>query len=43
MEFGKYKGQRLGQVPDSYWRWFRNQEWAASWPEYLAYAETVDE
>ena len=39
MPFGKYKVQRLGEVPDHYWRWFAQQEWAEKYPDLLEYAE----
>lgn len=43
MPIGKYRGKRLGEVPDHYWRWFRDQEWAAEkYPDLHAYAEVVD-
>lgn len=43
MPFGKWKGTRLGEVPDHYWKWFLQQEWASEWPELLAYAKLVEE
>ena len=43
MPFGKYKGQRLGEVPDSYWRWFLRQEWSSQWPDLVEYAQLVEE
>lgn len=42
MPFGKHKNERLGDIPDHYWRWFREQDWANSWPKLLAYARLVD-
>lgn len=42
MPFGTWEGTKLGEVPDSYWRWFREQEWAPHWPDLLDYAEVVD-
>ena len=38
MPFGKHKGSRLGDVPDSYWRWFLGQDWCDDWPELVEYA-----
>jgi uncharacterized protein (DUF3820 family) len=43
MPFGKYKGQRLGEVPDSHWRWFLAQEWCDEWPKLVEYANLIDE
>lgn len=43
MPFGKYKGQRLGEVPDSYWRWFLSQDWCDEWPDLVEYANLVVE
>ena len=42
MTFGKWKGTRLGEVPDHYWRWFVRQEWASEWPDLLAYGQIVE-
>ena len=39
MPFGKYKGTPLRNMPDNYWRWFIEQEWAEYQPELLAYCE----
>lgn len=43
MPFGKWKGTRLGEVPDHYWRWFLDQEWAEKYPDLLEYAKLVEE
>ena len=43
MPFGKYKGQRLGEVPDSYWRWFLSQDWCDQWPSLVEYANLIEE
>ncbi len=43
MPFGKYKGQRLGDVPDDYWRWFLDQDWCDKWPALVEYANCVDD
>lgn len=43
MPFGKHKGQRLGDVPDSYWRWFLQQDWAEQYPDLLEYAKLVED
>ena len=39
MPFGKHGGERLGDVPDSYWRWFLSQDWCDEWPDLVEYAE----
>jgi uncharacterized protein (DUF3820 family) len=41
MPWGKYRGQRLGDVPDHYWRWFLQQDWCDEKPEYVEYANLV--
>lgn len=38
MPFGKYKGTRLGEVPDDYWRWFLKQDWCDKCPALVEYA-----
>lgn len=43
MPFGKWKGTRLGEVPDHYWRWFLQQEWSGEWPDLVAYARYVED
>ena len=43
MPFGKHQGQRLGEVPDGYWRWFLRQEWADNYPELVEYAKYTEE
>jgi uncharacterized protein (DUF3820 family) len=43
MPFGKYKGQWLKEVPDSYWRWFLGQDWCDEWPELVDYANVLME
>ena len=42
MPFGKWHGQRLGDVPDHYWKWFVQQDWADQYPELLEYAKLVE-
>ena len=39
MPFGKYKGEKLGEVPSSYLLWFFEQKWASDWPELYDYVE----
>lgn len=41
MVFGKHKGKRLGDIPDFYWKWFVQQEWAPEWPGLFEFANTV--
>ena len=43
MTFGKYKGFRLGEVPDSYFRWFLEQDWSSDFPELVQYAKLAEE
>jgi len=43
MPFGKWKGTRLGEVPDSYWRWFLRQDWAQEYPDLVAYGQIVED
>jgi len=43
MPFGKYKGERLGNVPDHYLVWFLKQEWSGEWPDLVEYAKVVEE
>ena len=43
MPFGKYKGTRLGDVPDDYLNWFLKQPWCDQWPDLVTYANTINE
>ena len=43
MPIGKWKGTRLGEVPDHYWRWFLGQDWCDKYPDLVKYANLVDE
>jgi uncharacterized protein (DUF3820 family) len=43
MQWGKYVGERLIDVPDSYWRWFLSQHWCDEYPELVEYANVVME
>ena len=43
MPWGKHKGVRLGDIPDSYWRWFLEQDWRDTWPDLLEYAKLVED
>lgn len=38
MPWGKYKGARLGNIPDDYWRWFLSQDWCDEHPSLVEYA-----
>jgi len=40
MPIGKHKGKRLGDVPDSYWAWFLDQDWCDKYPKLVEYANT---
>ena len=39
----KYKGMRLGEVPDDFWHWFLKQDWCDQWPDLVQYANHVVE
>jgi len=43
MPFGKWKGRKLGDVPDDYWRWFLGQDWCDEWPTLVEYANLIEE
>ena len=43
MPFGKWKGNRLGAVPDHYWRWFLDQDWCDNYPDLVEYANHIME
>ena len=43
MPFGKHKGERLGEVPDDYFRWFLTQDWANDYPDLVDYAIICEE
>jgi hypothetical protein len=43
MPFGVHKNKRLGDVPDSYFKWFLQQSWAKDWPDLYAYAKLVED
>lgn len=40
MTWGKYKGEKLGNVPASYLLWFFEQPWAKEHKELFAYVES---
>jgi len=42
MPFGRYKDQRLGDVPDDYFRWLLRQDWIEDWEDLKEYAEVVE-
>lgn len=35
--FGKHKGEKYGEIPDSYFIWLIGQKWIEDWPEVWAY------
>jgi hypothetical protein len=41
MPFGIHKGTRLGDLPDSYFRWFLERDWCDEWPDLVQYANHV--
>lgn len=43
MTMGKFRTERLGDVPDWYWRWFLDQPWCDKWPELVEYANNIVE
>lgn len=42
MPFGKFAGQRLGDVPDWYFLWFLKQPWSKDYPDLVRYAKVVE-
>lgn len=42
MLWGKYKDERLGDIPDDYWQWFLKQDWCDNWPDLVEYANVID-
>ena len=43
MPFGKYRGWRLGDVPDHYLRWFLGQAWCEDYPDLVEYANHLED
>lgn len=43
MPFGKYKDKPIGEVPDSYWRWFLTQTFCDQFPDLVEYANLIVE
>lgn len=41
MPFGKYKDKPLGDVPDSYWKWFLGQDFCDEYPKLVEYANLI--
>ena len=42
MIWGKHKGERLGDIPDKYWRWLSVQDWIDNWPALADYIDGLD-
>ena len=42
MTWGRYKGSRLGDIDDGYWRWFLRQPWCGEHPKLVQYARIVE-
>lgn len=43
LSFGKHQGERLGDVPEKYLAWLREQEWVGErFPALAAYLETLE-
>lgn len=40
---GQFAGERLGDIPDWWWRWFLSQSWCDEWPALVEYANHVIE
>jgi hypothetical protein len=40
MPWGKYRGERLGDVPDDYLDWLGKQDWIEDHPDLLEYIDT---
>jgi uncharacterized protein (DUF3820 family) len=43
MPWGKYRGERLGNVPADYLKWFLKQDWCDTYPDLVDYANQVVE
>lgn len=43
MPFGKFKGTRLGEIEDEWFRWFLAQQWCDKFPALVEYANIVME
>ena len=35
MPWGKYKGEEMSEIPDSYLRWCLEQDWIDKWPKVI--------
>ena len=42
MPFGKHRYELLRDVPDSYFRWFLEQDWCDEWPSLVEYANVME-
>lgn len=43
MEWGTHSGKQLGDIPDSYWKWFLAQPWSVKYPDLVEYAKVCEE
>ena len=43
MPWGKHIGERLGAIPDAYFRWFLAQDWCDKHPALVEYANLIVE
>ena len=39
MPFGKWKGSKVGDIPDDYFAWLLDQDWKSKWPAVRDYAK----
>jgi hypothetical protein len=42
MPWGKHKGERLGDIPDKYFRWLSEQDWIDKWEGLSNYIDDLD-
>lgn len=42
MMWGTHKGERLSDIPNSYWRWLSKQDWLDKWPALADYIDGLD-
>lgn len=41
MQWGRFAGEKLGKIPDWYWKWFLDQYWCDRHPDLVKYANLV--